>query len=269
MTIKIEIPSDEEHKSLAVAIGKALYQYGSGVELIAPIKTTESLLKNMPSGTSIVGYDEDGKPQLSVPVHHEPVEQQSEINVTTDQYEQLANDASQPNAEDDGALPTLDEEGLPYDKRINSDPATINADGTWKSRRKPKEMTKEEWLTYIDGVKAELRQALSGEPIVDEQPEVVAPPVVTEETVVPPPVTNEQPEVIAPPNETNTVELPDRTFAELMKLITSNNGKITVDRVNQLINAHGVKSLPLLNSVRPDLIKVVYAEIESEVNTNG
>lgn len=270
MTIKIEIPSDPEYKTLAAHIGRALYQYGSGADVNGVVlDKTEETKVTPPEAESVFANKGDS-------------EENMKADVATDQYEQLAADASQAANEDDGALPTSDAEGLPHDKRINSDPATINADGTWKARRKPKEMTKDEWVTYIDGVKAELRQALSGEPIVEDEPAIeieqiteaevqagnIAPPVTDEpqQDVVEPPVAQE--ETVAPP-VTNADELPPRTFAELMKLITSNREKVTIDDINAMIKEHGVASLPLLNSARPDLIPVVYAQIEQKVNTNG
>ncbi len=52
---------------------------------------------------------------------------------------------------------TLDADGIPHDKRIHSKGATRLADNTWRLRKRPADKTEEEWTTYIDSVKAELK----------------------------------------------------------------------------------------------------------------
>ena len=52
---------------------------------------------------------------------------------------------------------TLDDEGIPHDKRIHSKGATRLSDNTWRLRKRPADKTEEEWTAYIDSVKAELK----------------------------------------------------------------------------------------------------------------
>jgi hypothetical protein len=289
MTIKIEIPSTSEHKELARLIGEALAQYGGA-------KTGRKVT------TEIVG---DVSCTIDEPIKNEDNEPEQRPDLA-----QLAADGAQA---PEGV--ELDSDGLPHDTRIHSQPAKTNADGTWKARRIPKDMDKDEWEVYQEEVKAELRQALSGEPIVEDVPppatEGVTPPAATEdvtpppaatedvtpppaategvtpppaatEDVTPPPAATEDvtpppaatEDVTPPPAATEDVTPPpaatDRTFAELMKLITSNKealgGTDSIANVTKVLNNHGVKALPLLNSTRPDLIPVVYAELEVMIN---
>lgn len=52
---------------------------------------------------------------------------------------------------------TLDADGLPWDKRIHSRGKTRLSDDTWRLARKPNDKTDEEWSTYIESVKSELK----------------------------------------------------------------------------------------------------------------
>ena len=255
MTIKIEIPSGNEHKTLAAAIGAALVSYGTGETFSAELTTT----------STVVEHDLG-----------------DELETTVDeQHAQLAADGASDNTpveetvEEETQLDGVDKNGLPHDQRIHSKPPTINADGSWKARRKPKEMDKQQWLDYIAVVEGELKQALSGEPIVEDVP----PPVVEEETteeIVPPPVAEDTP---PPTIEEPTGELPDVTFADLMKLITSNGAKMNqvlgdgqwIPHVTEVVKANGVDSLPLVNTVsqqRPELIPTIYVQLESVINAS-
>jgi hypothetical protein len=225
------------------AIGRALQEYAGESTVVLP--TVESIVE----------------PSVTV----EP-----EVEIDT-QYEQLAQDGADTSTMVDAPV-ELDDAGLPYDSRIHSNPPLRKADGTWKARRKPADMDKKQWLDYIAVVEGELRQALSGEPIVTEQQveEEIAPPSVVEEEIAPPSVVEEE---IAPPVVTEG-NAPEKTFAELMKLITSNGAKMNeklgegqwLPTVTAAIQAHGVKSLPLLNTTRPDLIGTVYVELEVLIN---
>lgn len=57
--------------------------------------------------------------------------------------------------------PTLDADGLPWDSRIHSTNKATVADGTWRLRRKPKDLTEEQWTAEIETVRAELKQLMS------------------------------------------------------------------------------------------------------------
>lgn len=51
--------------------------------------------------------------------------------------------------------PTTDSTGTPWDERIHSTSKALNVDGTWRLRRKPKDMDEEEWAAFVESVKAE------------------------------------------------------------------------------------------------------------------
>ena len=50
---------------------------------------------------------------------------------------------------------------LPWDERIHSGNKTQNQDGSWKMRKKPKDMASEQWQEYIESVEAELTTLMS------------------------------------------------------------------------------------------------------------
>lgn len=51
----------------------------------------------------------------------------------------------------------FDSTGTPWDERIHSASKALNADGTWRLRRKPKDMDEEQWVATIQRVQDELR----------------------------------------------------------------------------------------------------------------
>lgn len=63
---------------------------------------------------------------------------------------------------------------LPWDERIHSGNKTQNQDGSWKMRKKPKDMTAEKWQEYIDSVEAELTTLMSIPVETVEEPVVEA-----------------------------------------------------------------------------------------------
>lgn len=54
----------------------------------------------------------------------------------------------------------FDSTGTPWDERIHSTSKALNADGTWRLRRKPKDMDEAEWGALVDSVKVELSEGL-------------------------------------------------------------------------------------------------------------
>ena len=50
----------------------------------------------------------------------------------------------------------VDSTGTPWDERIHSASKALNADGTWRLRRKPKDIDEAEWAAFVEVVKAEL-----------------------------------------------------------------------------------------------------------------
>lgn len=148
-----------------------------------------------------------------------------EVDTTVQQVESLA----APMVDDEEqAPPTTDSTGTPWDERIHSTSKALNADGTWRLRRKPKDMDELEWSDYVSMIKADIQYPVEcggegeeiGEPTREEVDELieasnkmleppVTPPgddfhtdanVVTEQTVVGiPPLPVPPPVVVAPP----------------------------------------------------------------------
>lgn len=68
----------------------------------------------------------------------------------------------------------IDRTALPYDERIHSSGETRNQDGTWKLRRRPTDMTEEEWKEFIDKCELENSKLMTvGADIVDSDDPVI------------------------------------------------------------------------------------------------
>lgn len=159
-----------------------------------------------------------------------------EVDTTTQQVESLATpvvdrtvDLPEPTVSD----AATDSTGTPWDERIHSTSKALNADGTWRLRRKPKDMDEAEWSDYVTMIKADLQypvecggekeESAGGDSEKNEQnsnennnitPAEVEPPVtppgddyhtdadvVTEQTVAGiPPLPVPPPVVVAPPH---------------------------------------------------------------------
>lgn len=178
--------------------------------------------------------------------------------------------------------PVADSTGTPWDERIHSASKALNADGTWRLRRKPKDMDEVEWAALIESVKGELSdtQLSDSEFVVDpydtyeegELPQVVVvePPVtppgddfdvVTEETVAGiPPLPVPPPVVVAPP----VPEVTEWDFPRLMTFLTERHGKIDVATVNTLLAQDGLASLQELNA-HPDKIGPFVARVKAHL----
>jgi len=63
----------------------------------------------------------------------------------------------------------VDSSGTPWDERIHSASKALNSDGTWRLRRKPKDMDETEWAALVESVKAELVLMVQGCAMYDEQ----------------------------------------------------------------------------------------------------
>ena len=205
-----------------------------------------------------------------------------EVDTTSQQVESLGEAVLTINGVKIDSEPASDEEitgrdksGTPWDERIHSTSKALNADGTWRLRRKPKDMDEVEWAALIESVKSELNdtQLSDSEFVVDpydtyeegELPPVgtpeppVTPPgddfhtdvdVVTEETVAGiPPLPVPPPVVVAPP----VPEVTEWDFPRLMTFLTERHGKIDVATVNTLLAQDGLASLQELNA-HPDKI---------------
>lgn len=80
-----------------------------------------------------------------------------EVDTTAQQVESLAAPMGD---DEEQAPPTTDSTGTPWDERIHSTSKALNADGTWRLRRKPKDMDDEQWAAFVETVKTELSEGL-------------------------------------------------------------------------------------------------------------
>ncbi|UVX31523.1 hypothetical protein M12a_00012 [Klebsiella phage VLCpiM12a] len=93
---------------------------------------------------------------------------QPEVDTTSQQVESLAvpveaNGATyETNLSSDNPqpVPVADSTGTPWDERIHSASKALNADGTWRLRRKPRDMGEAQWAAFVETVKAELSEGL-------------------------------------------------------------------------------------------------------------
>lgn len=76
------------------------------------------------------------------------------IDTTVQQVESLATNVDLPEPQVSDAA--TDSTGTPWDERIHSASKALNADGTWRLRRKPKDKTEEEWSDYIKWVQDDI-----------------------------------------------------------------------------------------------------------------
>lgn len=178
----------------------------------------------------------------------------------------------------------FDSTGTPWDERIHSTSKALNADGTWRLRRKPKDMDEVEWVAFVESVKGELHtqtpvmtdeevktlESVSIEPTREEVDEVeppVTPPgddyhtdtdVVSEQTVAGiPPLPVPPPVVVAPP-------VTEWDFPRLMTFLTERHGKIDVATVNTLLAQDGMSSVQELNA-HPDKIGPFVARVKAHL----
>lgn len=190
----------------------------------------------------------------------------------------------------------VDSTGTPWDERIHSTSKALNADGTWRLRRKPKDMDEAEWAAFVEGIKAcyevdnsPIQQA--EQPFTCEQQPInldhvsidlahdkgdetaeftVEPPVtplgddfhtdadvVTEQTVAGIPPLPVPPPVVVPP-------VTEWDFPRLMTFLTERHGKIDVTTVNTLLAQDGMSSVQELNA-HPDKIGPFVARVKAHL----
>lgn len=209
-----------------------------------------------------------------------------EVDTTVQQVESLAVSMVDDEVQ---VSPTTDSTGTPWDERIHSTSKALNADGTWRLRRKPKDMDELEWSDYVSMIKADLRYPVEcggeeeeiGEPTREEVDELieasnkmleppVTPPgddyqtdtgVVTEQTIAGiPPLPVPPPVVVAPP----VPEVTEWDFPRLMTFLTERHGKIDVATVNTLLAQDGMSSVQELNA-HPDKIGPFVARVKAHL----
>lgn len=177
----------------------------------------------------------------------------------------------------------VDSTDTPWDERIHSASKALNADGTWRLRRKPKDMDEAEWTVTIQRVQDELRfpqepvpVTPSGEELcIDEgydhhgTPHICVtpePPVTppgddfhTDEQTVAgiPPLPVPPPVVVAPP-------VTEWDFPRLMTFLTERHGKIDVATVNTLLAQDGMSSVQELNA-HPDKIGPFVSRVKAHL----
>lgn len=207
-----------------------------------------------------------------------------EIDTTAQQVESLA----APMGDDEEQVPsTTDSTGTPWDERIHSTSKALNADGTWRLRRKPKDMDEAEWAKYIEAVKTDVTDVNDDSWDTDRRPgsggnggvgigesDDIEPPVtppgddfhtdtdvVTEQTVAGiPPLPVPPPVVVAPP----VPEVTEWDFPRLMTFLTERHGKIDVATVNTLLAQDGMSSVQELNA-HPDKIGPFVARVKAHL----
>lgn len=211
-----------------------------------------------------------------------------------------AYDECPPVHDDQQAPPSTDSTGTPWDERIHASSKALNSDGTWRVRRKPKDMDEADWLEYVGTVRDETPSADNcavqlGNPEDPEAPlaekwdglsenipepykATVEPPVaaegdnfhvdageVTEQEVVgipPLPV----PPLPVPPIEEKTAEFgyeySHMTFPQVMAYLTERHGRISNAQVEQIIASMGLKSIMDLNT-QPEHIGPFIARVKA------
>lgn len=196
----------------------------------------------------------------------------------------------------------VDSTGTPWDERIHSASKALNADGTWRLRRKPKDMDEAEWADMVDTIRLELmhrapfdeeiREAMDkaerGEAVYYTSEEAEQKMEELKESVrqsVEPPVTppgddfhtdagvvTEQtvagvPPLPVPPPVVVAPPVPEVTtwdFPRLMTFLTERHGKIDVATVNTLLAQDGMLSVQELNA-HPDKIGPFVARVKAHL----
>lgn len=287
--ITLTIPNDD-HIALR-AFGKALEEMAlaHGAE---PRKTVDELTYklNIDTSEATAALERLNAATVELMQASPQMMNEPEVDTTVQQVESLAanvvdrevhfnNPASQVRAA------ATDSTGTPWDERIHSASKALNADGTWRLRRKPKDMDEAEWADYINETLYEIKPATTsagkdidkliseidtagthGEGLGGIEPPVTPPgddfhtdtDVVTEQTVAGiPPLPVPPPVVVAPP-------VTEWDFPRLMTFLTERHGKIDVATVNTLLAQDGMSSVQELNA-HPDKIGPFVARVKAHL----
>ena len=287
--ITLTIPNDD-HIALR-AFGKALEEMALAHGAPLQLKINEEAL------SKALGELQQAAPRMMQELRCDGEELQGkrkepEIDTTAQQVESLATNVVDREVHFDNPAPqvsdaTTDSTGTPWDERIHSTSKALNADGTWRLRRKPKDMDEAEWAKYIEAVKTDVTDANDDSWDTDRRPgsggngsvgigesDDVEPPVtppgddyhtdtdvVTEQTVAGiPPLPVPPPVVVAPP----VPEVTEWDFPRLMTFLTERHGKIDVATVNMLLAQDGMSSVQELNA-HPDKIGPFVARVKAHL----
>ena len=232
-----------------------------------------------------------------------------EVDTTSQQVESLTGteerfDETATFAEIAEAAPTTDSTGTPWDERIHSASKALNSDGTWRLRRKPKDMDEVEWAALVESIKTEIKfdtrqLGASEEHVVVASPEqmmelqdALGASIEATHTAIAEKGDCNEPPVTTPGDDFQTAEgvgtqqtvagiptipepppvvgshapLADEQwdFPKLMKFLTERHGKIDVPTVNQLLAVDGLAALTDLNA-HPDKIGPFVARVKAHL----
>jgi len=154
MSITITVPNDD-HVALR-AMAKALEEIAVARGAPAKEPRESEMMYNITVDTR--------QPQLAAARLKECanyLSPQAEPDTTSEQVESLVGTDKRFTeeatfAEIADAAPTTDSTGTPWDERIHSASKALNSDGTWRLRRKPKDMDEAEWSQFMDSVMIEI-----------------------------------------------------------------------------------------------------------------
>lgn len=291
----IEIASEKDGHPVDVTITPLVISTNVEERLRAATEKLQQSATNMMDELRFEGEEMQGKrkePEIDTTVQQ--VESLGATHIITEQ--KLLGDP-EPVGDDNfsqGYIATVEEiadpvdsTGTPWDERIHSTSKALNADGTWRLRRKPKDMDELEWSDYVSMIKADLQYPVEcgGEEselqpplyeiapghigVMQDEP-LVTPPgddfhtdadVVTEQTVAGiPPLPVPPPVVVAPP----VPEVTAWDFPRLMTFLTERHGKIDVATVNMLLAQDGMLSVQELNA-HPDKIGPFVARVKAHL----
>jgi hypothetical protein len=191
----------------------------------------------------------------------------------------------------------LDIRGLPWDQRIHSSSHNKCKTGEWKNARgadpvlvkQVEEELRAAMAAPGPGMSEILSEAFkdavqmggTGYMVVEQI--MPAPPVIEVPAPPVPPFTINSPRLTIEPSPTSTPAppfvpdvtcspdtsaagpTPTMTFAQFLPIVTKKCAEkvITYQEVTKICQNHGVQSLSLLNTARPDLIAAVHAELEA------
>lgn len=165
--ITLTIPNDD---TIALRqFGKALIEIASAKEgypvdvTVTPLVISTDVEERLRAATETL---QQAAPQMMDDLRFEGEElhgkrKEPEVDTTAQQVESLA--APMGNDEEQ-APPTTDSTGTPWDERIHSASKALNADGTWRLRRKPKDMDEAQWAAFVESVKDGLNGGLETPP---------------------------------------------------------------------------------------------------------
>lgn len=221
--ITLTIPNDD-HVALR-AFGKALEE----MALAHGAEPQAETLVRQRAGDLEVEYLTRNAVAAKVGVTMEELDSVMQVDTTTQQVESLATRQEPLGDEIESivkenlddlyveAAPTTDNSGTPWDERIHSASKALNSDGTWRLRRKPKDMDEMEWSDYVTMIKADLQYPVE---CGGEQPTL-------EEAVDAGGNSSE--------NEENTNEINDITPAEIEPPVTREEVDALIEASNEML----------------------------------